>query len=108
MFGIEVELDCPDALATSRALADALFHMVNEALTNIRKHSGARHVWIRMSIEGGTFRLVVRDDAGSLLGRPAAPFHPASLSERATELGGSLHVSLPDGLNTELVILIPV
>jgi len=108
MFGIEVELDCPDTLSTSRALADALFHMVNEALTNIRKHSGARHVWIRMSIEGAVFRLVVRDDAGSVLGSPAAPFHPASLSERAAELGGTLHVSLPDGLNTELVILIPV
>jgi len=43
-----------------------------------------------------------------VLGSPAAPFHPASLSERAAELGGTLHVSLPDGLNTELVILIPV
>ena len=97
-----------DTLTTTRALADTLFHMVNEALNNIRKHSGARRVWIRMSIDAATFRLVVRDDAGSLLGRPAAPFHPKSLAERTAELHGSLHVSQPDGLNTELLILIPL
>ena len=108
LFGIDVEIDCADTLTTTRALADTLFHMVNEALNNIRKHSGARRVWIRMSIEAATFRLVVRDDAGSLLGRPAAPFHPKSLAERTAELHGSLHVSQPDGLNTELLILIPL
>lgn len=108
LFGIDVEIDCPDTLATTRALADTLFHMVNEALNNIRKHSGARRVWIRMSIESDTFRLVVRDDGGSLLGRPAAPFHPASLAERTAALHGSLHVSQPDGLNTELLILVPL
>jgi signal transduction histidine kinase len=108
LFAIEVHVDCPDTLATSRALADALFHMVNEAINNIRKHSGARRVWITLSVETGTLRLSVRDDAGSLLGRPAAPFHPASLSERAAALGGSLHIAQPDGLNTELVILIPL
>ena len=96
------------ALATTRALADTLFHMVNEALNNIRKHSGARRVWITMSVEASLFRLVVRDDGGSQLGQPAPPFEPTSLCERAKELGGSLHISRPDGLNVELVIQIPL
>jgi signal transduction histidine kinase len=52
--------------------------------------------------------MVVRDDAGSVRGRSFAEFLPTSLSERASELGGSLKISRPDGLNTELVIQIPL
>jgi signal transduction histidine kinase len=108
LFGIEVQLDCPDTLVTTRAVADSLFHMVNEALNNIRKHTVARKVWIRMAVADSTFRLVLRDDAGSLGGRPAAPFRPASLTERAEALGGRVSISQPDGLNTELSIEIPL
>ena len=108
LFGIEVEVECPDNLPTTRALASALFHMVNEVLNNIRKHTTARHVWVRLSVESSTFRLVVRDDAGSVRGRPIDDFRPTSLSERAAELSGTLRISQPDGLNTELVIQIPL
>ena len=108
LFGIDVEVDCPETLATTRALADALFHMVNEALNNVRKHSGARRVWITMSAEAALFRLVVRDDGGSQAGQPSPPFVPASMTERARELGGSLNTSRPDGLNVEIVVQIPL
>jgi signal transduction histidine kinase len=108
LFGIDVELECPDTLVTTRAVADSLFHMVNEALNNIRKHTAARKVSIRMTVADSTFRLVLRDDAGSLGGQPAAPFRPASLTERAEALGGSVSISQPDGLNTELSIEIPL
>ncbi len=108
LFGIEVEVKCPDQLPTTRALASALFHMVNEALNNIRKHTLARRVWITLSVEAAAFLLVVRDDAGSVRGKSFDEFLPTSLSERARELGGSLKMSRPDGLNTELVIRIPL
>ena len=108
LFGIEVEVDCPDHLPTTRALASALFHMVNEALNNIRKHTAARHVWLKLSLESSMVRLNVRDDSGSVHGRAADEFNPGSLTERAAELGGTLHITRPDGLNTELVIQIPL
>lgn len=107
LFGIEIEITCPEALPTSRALASALFHMVNEALNNVRKHSPARRVWITLAAEPAAIRLVVRDDGGSVRGRPAADFRPGSLSERARELGGTLDITRTDGLNTEIVIQIP-
>jgi signal transduction histidine kinase len=107
LFGIEIEIDCPETLPTSRALASALFHMVNEALNNVRKHTPARKVWITLAAEPAAIRLVVRDDGGSVRGRPAADFRPGSLSERARELGGSLDITRADGLNTEIVIQIP-
>ena len=107
LFGIDVEIDCPASIPTTRAVASSMFHMVNEALNNIRKHTAARRVWITLSNHANFIRLVVRDDAGSLQGRLPGNFCPASITERATELGGTLHISRPDGLNTELIVQIP-
>lgn len=108
LFGIEVEINCPDTLATTRAMASSLFHMVNEVLNNIRKHTAARHVWISLSIQASSIHLVVRDDGGSIQGRPSGHFRPASLIERTTELNGTLRINRTDNLNTELVIQIPL
>ncbi|MBC7732621.1 MAG: hypothetical protein H7306_12080 [Bacteriovorax sp.] len=107
LFGIDVEIDCPASVPTTRAVASSMFHMVNEALNNIRKHTAARRVWITLSNHANFIRLVVRDDAGSLEGRLPGNFCPASITERATELGGTLQISRPDGLNTELIVQIP-
>jgi signal transduction histidine kinase len=108
LFGIDVQLDSPTSVATSRALAGALFHMVNEAMNNVRKHTAARHVWIRLSAEPTSITLVVRDDGATVRGQPAQDFMPTSLSERSAELGGTLSIARHDGMNTELTIRIPI
>jgi signal transduction histidine kinase len=108
LFGIDVEVESPDNLSTTRALAGSLFHMVNEALNNIRKHTVARHVWIALSVEGTSLRLSIRDDAGTARGRQCDDFQPRSLIERTAELGGLLTIARPDGLNTEMLIQIPI
>ena len=108
LFGIDVEVHCPDTLPTSRAIAASLLHMVNEALNNIRKHTAARHVWIKLSVLESTIHLVVRDDAGSVNGHPIDAFHPISLKERTEELKGTYILSYPDGLNAELAFQIPL
>jgi signal transduction histidine kinase len=107
LFGIDVQLDGPDEMHTSRALAGALFHMVNEAINNVRKHTPARRVWIRLEQGEAYINMMVRDDAGEVLGRPVNDFTPRSLSERAAALGGFLHVTRPDALHTELFISVP-
>lgn len=108
LFGVEIEIDCPTTLVTTRALAGALFHMVNEVLNNIRKHTRAKHIWLTIALEENIVRIVVRDDGGSQLGRPAITFRPKSLLDRAQELNGTLDISCPDGLNTTMVIQIPL
>lgn len=108
LFGIDVAIEAPARVPTTRALASSVFHMVNEVLNNIRKHTAARHVLIKLAVDSGILELLVRDDSGSVMGSAGAPFHPGSISERATELGGSLEIMSPDGLNTELLIRIPL
>jgi signal transduction histidine kinase len=108
LFGIEVHLDCPEDITTSRALAGSVFHMVNEALNNVRKHTAARNAWIQMRTLGDSIHMSVRDDAGSLQGGPVGDFVPKSLTERVRELGGALSISRPNGLDTEIAISIPL
>ena len=108
LFGIAVHVEAPKVLTTRRALAGEVFHLLNEALNNVRRHTVARQVWVRLALRGGELELRVRDNAGSLQRRPAAPFVPRSLSERTADLGGQLQVTCPDGLDTELVISIPM
>ena len=77
-----------------------LFRIVQEALTNVRKHSGARRVEVRVCERDGGYALSVRDDgvgipralATSARGRPASsPLGHLGLSgmaERAESAGG--------------------
>lgn len=108
LFGIETTLELPDELVVSRALSGAVLHMVNEALNNVRRHSKARNVWVKLSRDDTALQLVIRDDAGQRTGFPTAHFEPRSLSERARELGGTLEISRHNGLDTEIRITIPV
>jgi len=108
LFGIQVHLDTPDEIHTTRALAGALFHMVNEALNNVRKHTSAREAWVTLDADEASIVLAVQDNAGTLQGRPVEDFVPRSLSERAKELGGTLVVTRPNAMDTRLVITIPI
>jgi signal transduction histidine kinase len=108
LFGIDVELEAPASIAMSRALAGAMFHMVNEAMNNVRKHSAADHVRIVIEPREDSIELRVRDNAASRQGTAQPDFEPRSLRERVAELGGTLRLHRPDGRDTELLISIPL
>lgn len=105
LFGLDVVLHTSDAPVLRRSLAQAVFHMVNEALTNARRHTHARRVEIDLKVLDRRLCLSVRNDHG---GAPPLPnFHPRSLSERARALGGRVEVhTSPD--RTEVIIHLPL
>lgn len=108
LFGIQTSLELPDELVASRALSGAVLHMVNEALNNVRRHTRAKNVWVKLALQPAALHLVVRDDAGRRSGFPAPGFEPRSLTERAREMGGTLELRRHQGLDTEIHITIPV
>lgn len=92
----------------------ALFRLVQEALTNVAKHSGAAKVTIRVDLtdaEGVT--LVVQDDGVgfdpvAMRGQGAAGrFGLVSMRERAELFGGTLTVVSARGAGTTLQIQVP-
>ena len=100
---MEVTGDAPVVLTP--AVEVAAFRIASEALTNARKHSGARRVRVDLGFDERMLRIEVADDGVGIGGRggagrdaPGAP--PArggvglrSLRERAAELGGTLEIT---------------
>jgi signal transduction histidine kinase len=115
--GVKVTLDAPDDLGR---LADeielALFRVLQEALTNVHRHSGAEAA--RIMVQGDSRRVIleVKDNGQGipqdLLGRFRATGEGmgvglAGIGERVRELGGKLNIE-SDNSGTLVRVTIPV
>ncbi|HEY0693801.1 MAG TPA: histidine kinase, partial [Kribbella sp.] len=100
--GLAVELRLElDSVAPPAAVEVAVLRIVQEALTNVVRHSGARLVTVVAVPHGTVLEVVVTDDGnGGGVGAPAG-VGTASMRERAHELGGTLEIGPgPDGIGT--------
>jgi two-component system sensor histidine kinase DesK len=81
------EVDCPGCPPTH----DNLFALVlREAITNIVRHSGARHCWVQMQRRGILLELTIRDDGRG--GNLREGNGLRGMRERLSALDGSLHI----------------
>jgi PAS domain S-box-containing protein len=99
--GIETKLDVipADFPRLSLDLETAMFRIVQEALTNVFRHSGATSAWITLTQAEGQVVVKVRDN-GKGVGDGILELRSGStgvgiggMSERAKEFGGQLVVS---------------
>lgn len=107
---LEVELDVdetfPDCLTGPKALE--LLRLIQEALVNIRRHSGARRASVNLETVGDRVRVKVADDGRGFdrevgwggIGLP-------SMRERAVRLGGDLEILSEPGQGTRVVAEVP-
>lgn len=115
-YGIQPQLEGSEIFTDGMfdPLVEAqLLRILQEALTNVRKHANARSVRIAFALEDGWARVTVHDD-----GRGFDPDTSSSemeehvglrvMHERAEEVGGSLSLQSASGLGTELVVRVPV
>ena len=100
-FGVEVafHVNFAEALRLSETAAAHVYRIVQEALTNVVRHSDARHVSIRLNTRDGELQFQVDDDG---CGLPPLPADLASglglkiMRYRAQMLGGDLVIE-PNG-----------
>jgi two-component system nitrate/nitrite sensor histidine kinase NarX len=111
---LPVEFQAPDFLRQLTPQAELqLLRIAQEALTNVRKHARATHVWVTLEQTPEEVRLVVKDD-GQGVDAPADP-DPAVdgrhgrnvMRERAEELGGTVKIQSVPGQGTELSVALP-
>lgn len=108
-----VELTVPKALPLLAARVEtALFRMVQEAISNARKHAGCKTLAIRLSVAGGMVTLEVHDDGrGFEVERVLGESHRFGLStmrERITQVGGEFTVESCPGDGTIVRATIPL
>ena len=81
--------------------------IVNEALSNIARHAGARHAWIVAERSNGELRITVADDGDGVPAERSAGFGLRNMRDRARLLGGTLRINPRVPRGTQVVLTIP-
>lgn len=106
---VEVSLDV--ALAGGQRLAEvvenAAYFVVTEALTNVAKHSAARHCTVQVGTDAAQVHVRVVDD-GRGGAHPGKGHGLAGLADRLAAIGGGLRLDSPAGGPTRLDADIPL
>ena len=95
------------------SLETALYRIVQEALTNIWKHSGATRASVTVTFEARRCALQIADDgAGFDLAATGSEDQGehlgiAGIRERAEMLGGTLRIASTPGAGTIVVVTVP-
>ena len=92
-----------------------LVRVVQEGLVNVRKHSGARSVYVRFGAQNGLWKLVIDDDGkgfpfiGRLTLTELDDLHrgPTVIKERVRAIGGDMVIESSPGHGARLEITIP-
>lgn len=114
--GVAVCLDAEAEEGFERCLTPngevQLLRIIQEALSNVRKHANARQATVRLARREGGIEATVADDGVGFepeaLGRSVVPrFGLATMRERAEAVGGTFRVGARQGGGTEVAVWMP-
>jgi signal transduction histidine kinase len=84
-----------------------LLRIVQEAVTNVRKHAGASNLWLEVSVDPPRARVTVKDDGHGLGRRRPESMGITGMKERARRIGAGLSVrNRADGRGTVVEVVI--
>ena len=113
---LAVKFDSPEQLPDLSAESElALFRAVQEALSNVARHAGARSVSVTVRQQDGLLRLVVEDDGAGLAPERWSEITTGpgrsglfGMRERLTAQGGQLTLAASQHGGLKLVVELPV
>jgi PAS domain S-box-containing protein len=94
----------------ARPVANTLYRVLQESLTNIARHAGAKLAWVSLDREGGILRLEVEDDgrgidAGALA--KSRSLGVKGMRERVLYLGGTVEIGPAPRGGTRVLVRLP-
>ena len=102
-----VEEGLPEELP--REASVELLRVLQEALVNARRHSGARSVEVRLRAEGGALVAEVTDDGKGFDTAPTrAGVGLSAMRERVEGLGGEIEIKSQPGEGTKVRVTVPL
>ncbi len=115
-FGLRTELNPPtqwDESALAPAVALQLLRIVQEALTNARKHAHAETVSVCLDAPDGHARITIQDDGRGfeperLANRRRLSFGLRFMHRRVESIGGQLEVRSAPGKGTQVIVQVPL
>lgn len=112
--GIRVYFDVPRAFPQLSPVAELqLLRIIQEALTNVRRHALATEVEVKLEKTSQAVEMLVKDNGQGFilsdLEKSSPGYHGLNIiRERAEGLGGSLHISTAPGEGTEVRVSLPI
>lgn len=101
--------DCETLAPLALAQEIQVFYIIQEALTNIRKHSEAHNVRILLNNEGDLYTVLIEDDGLGMAGtdEPISGEHAglAIMRERTQRLPGQFVIESEPGEGTRIVLI---
>jgi signal transduction histidine kinase len=90
-----------------------LLRVIQEALTNARKHAQARCVQVRLEVEDSRARVIIQDDGvgfdpALITTATSQKYGLGFMHERAAEVGGCVAILSTPGQGTQVVVEVPV
>lgn len=90
-----------------------VFHILQEALSNVARHSGARQARLTLEVVDGQYAFTVEDDGRGVFVMGAQPdlrhhFGISIMSERAQRLGGNIEIANRPQGGARLRLLVPI
>jgi signal transduction histidine kinase len=114
LYGIAVEVESEvDSFPLAPEVEVQLLRIVQEALTNVRKHAQATAVKVRFLRAGRGLRIEIEDngrgfDPQHLPPSPWPRFGLQSMRERAEAIGGTFHIESTPLRGTRLTVTVPL
>jgi signal transduction histidine kinase len=85
-----------------------IYRVVQEALNNVARHSGAKKAWVRLHFQPGTLELEVEDHGVGFHQQPAKHgIGLVAMRERSELMGGQIEFSTPSEGGTLLQLIVP-
>ncbi len=103
-----VEVEAVDCGGLPSAVEVAAYQIVSEAVTNVRRHAGARRCQIQLGVSAGWLEIEVVDDGLGLSPDCPEGVGLTCMRERATELGGTFSVEAAPGGGTRVCVELPL
>lgn len=113
-YGLDVNLIMKDKAVVE--LADTtsvqVFRIIQEALTNIRRHANATQAWVTFSLADDGICIEIKDDGvgfdlDQVMNKKGSHFGLAIMKERAESVGGRLALHTEPGQATQLEVWVP-
>jgi NarL family two-component system sensor histidine kinase LiaS len=107
--GIKANLKLFGSLNLPLEIKQTIYRILQEALANIARHSGAENASVNLYYENQLVKLLIEDDG---IGFDTQQHHNGigleSMSERVESLNGDFNISSKIGQSTRITVVIPV
>jgi PAS domain S-box-containing protein len=110
--GVACRIELPEEIPPlTKTVATAVYRAIQESLTNIARHSGAKSAWVVVALDEGALKVEVEDDGRGIAPEDLAKARSLGLKgmrERIAFLGGSFDIARAPRGGTRLRLRVPL